>query len=576
VTGNAASGLFIWHDEQPDEAAVSALSNELGCPRWFASVLVQRGIADRDSAQRWLNPMLKNLGDPFALPDTELAADRILAALDRRERITIFGDYDVDGLTSVALLHDLLTSAGGTVEAFLPLRMEEGYGLSNEALVRCIEETTPNLIITVDCGTNSVASVKLAREHNVDVIITDHHEVGQEKAPALAVVNPRLSDDATLHVLAGVGVSFKLVHAILKRARQLKRTETWVQTDPRVFLDLVALGTIADIVPLIHENRVLVHHGLKLLNGTKRTGILALIEVAGITKEIDTYEVGYLLGPRLNASGRLGNARKSLQLLLSRNPGEAKQLAAQLDAANRERQQVERAIVEELKSRIGSSESLSGLSSMVEAEADWHPGVVGIVASRLVQQYHRPAVVIGMDDLGRAKGSCRSIPGFNMVEALDECRDLLAKYGGHAMAAGLEIEWSAIPAFRQRFDEVCRARLAGMALIPHLRVQGWLGVEELNQELITLMEKLRPFGMGHPEPLWAMKNLTVVGTPREVGKGHLKVRLASQGQEREAIGFGMFSRDLATIIDSVFHIRLDTFRGRNELVLHLKDFRASL
>lgn len=576
MSNPASSSAFVWRDERPDPEAVMSLSRALACPEWFASILVRRGVTDKVSAERWLNPMLKNLGDPFAMPDSEAAALRILLAIDHHQRITIFGDYDVDGLTSVSLLHDLLSRTGVEVSTFLPLRLEEGYGLSTEALQRCVEETRPNLIITVDCGTNSIESVKRAAEQNIDVIVTDHHEVGETFATACAVMNPRRSPDTSLHVLAGVGVAFKLVHAVLKLARQQGRTDVWVQTDPRDFLDLVALGTIADLVPLLHENRILVHHGLKYLNRTRRIGLRALIEVAKITKAIDTYEVGYLLGPRLNASGRLGNARMSLQLLLSGSASEASRLADELDTANRERQQVERGIVEELKGRIGSSDRLTHLHSIVEAEADWHPGVVGIVASRLVQQFHRPTVVIGMDDMGRAKGSCRSITGLNIVDALDDCRDLLVKHGGHAMAAGLEIEWDQIPAFRKRFDEVCQTRLEGVALVPHLRLDGWIDFCNIEIKTIELLEKLKPFGMGHPEPTWGARNLQAATTPREVGQGHLKVRLSSQGHACEAIGFGLFNRPLPSTLDGAFHLRLDTFRGRSEVTLHLKDFRPSL
>lgn len=575
MTTPASSSAFVWRDEDAEPDVVSSLARLLDCPEWFASVLVRRGVRDRESSERWLNPMLKNLGDPFAMPDSEVAALRILLAIDHKQRITIFGDYDVDGLTSVSLLYDLLCRTGVEVNTFLPLRLEEGYGLSSEALQRCIEETRPNLIITVDCGTNSIESVKHADAQHIDVIVTDHHEVGETFAPACAVMNPRRSPDTSLHVLAGVGVAFKLAHAVLKLARQQGRTEAWVQTDPRDFLDLVALGTVADLVPLLHENRILVHHGLKHLNRTKRIGLQALIEVAKITKDIDTYEVGYLLGPRLNASGRLGNARMSLQLLLSRSAREAAALATQLDVANRERQQVERGIVDELKGRIASSDRLAHLHSIVEAEADWHPGVVGIVASRLVQQFHRPTVVIGMDEMGRAKGSCRSIQGLNMVEALDECRDLLVKHGGHAMAAGIEIKWDQIPDFRKRFDDVCRVRLEGVPLVPHLRLDGWIDFSGINMKTIELLDQLKPFGMGHPEPVWGARRLQAATAPREVGQGHLKVRLSGQGHECEAIGFGLFHRPLPGQLDGAFHLRLDTFRGRSEVTLHLKDFRPS-
>ncbi len=303
-------------------------------------------------------------------------------------------------------------------------------------------------------------------------------------------------------------------------------------------------------------------------------GIEALIEVSKITKDIDTYEVGYLLGPRLNASGRLGDAQRSLRLLTTTTRTEAMEMARVLDSENRERQQVERSIVEELKARIGGEIDRDKFS-IVEAEADWHPGVVGIVASRLVQQFHRPTVVIGMDDQGRAKGSCRSISGFNMVAALGKCHDLLVKYGGHAMAAGLEIEWNRIPDFRKRFNDVCREELKGQVLAPRIRVDGWLDPATLDHSTLDLLDSLRPYGMGHPEPVWAARNLTLSAPPREVGKGHVKLRLSSSGRICDAIGFGMFHRTIPEQLDGVFQVRLDTFRGKRDLVLHLKDFRPA-
>lgn len=568
-------GAFVWKEEHPDLVPAERLAAELGCPPWLAALLVRRGLTSPDAAHQWLNPKLRNLGDPWLLPDAERAAARILQAIDAGERITVFGDYDVDGLTSTALLHDLLTRAGAQVATFLPLRMEEGYGLSTEALSRCLEETSPRLIITVDCGTTAVASVATAQSAGIDVIITDHHEPGTATAPAYALVNPRLSTDPSLHVLAGVGVAFKLAHAVLKLARQRGVTDAWVKTDPRSFLDLVALGTVADLVPLTHENRILVHHGLQHLSATNRVGLRALIDVARIMKDIDTYEVGFLLGPRLNASGRLGNARMSLQLLMTDDPDEARQLATALDAANRERQQVEKAIVEELKVRV-SARDLVGLHAIVEAEADWHPGVVGIVASRLVQQFYRPSIVIGMDDQGRAKGSCRSITGLNITETLAACREHLVKFGGHAMAAGLEIEWERLPAFRVAFEQQCRERLAGVTLQPGLAIDGWVNLDALDEKAIRWLDGMRPFGMGNPEPVWAAGGLRASGEPREVGTGHLKLFLADKaGAERSAIGFGMYHRPVPRVLDGAFHVRVDTFRGRREIVLHLKDFRDS-
>lgn len=576
MRSNHGSGACRWISAEPDTAQVQTLAASLDCPRWLAGLLVGRGLSSPDIVQKWLDPKLKDLADPFLLPGMDAAVDRILAAIQRRESITVFGDYDVDGLTGVALLASLLQHAGSPFKTFLPHRLDEGYGLSVEALDRCLTETSPALIVTVDCGTGSVAAVEQARARGVDVIITDHHAVSEGVAPALSVVNPRLSPDESMHVLAGVGVAFKLCHALLKRGRQLPDAPAWTLFDPKDVLDLVALGTVADLVPLTGENRLLVHHGLKALNRTKRPGLNALIKVAGIKKQIDTYEVGYLLGPRLNASGRLGTAQTSLKLLLTGSNAEAEKIAAELDAANRERQGVERAMVQELKTVVAGRFSRAETFSIVEADPAWHPGVIGIAAARLVQEYFRPAIVIGSDDQGRGKGSCRSIPGFNMVEALAECRPYLVKFGGHAMAAGLEVEWGQVEAFRLAFEQVSRRLLQGRELVPELKLDAWLDTRDINDRLVDLLEKLRPFGIGHPEPLWGGRGLAISGTPREVGKGHLKVNLVCQGREWEAIGFGLYGRPLPEgPIDAAFHLRKDEYLGKTKLVLHLKDLQAS-
>ena len=574
MSEGAPPGSFVWVDCAADAAAVAQLGNSGELPNWLARLLVGRGIRSVDEVKAWLDPRLARLTDPFALPDMQIAVDRVLSAIERQERITVFGDYDVDGLTSVALMLNLLGRANAQVTSFLPHRLEEGYGLSLDALERCLEETRPNLIITVDCGTGSLDSVNEARRRNVDVIITDHHHAGEEIAPALAVVNPRRQPEAAGQELAGVGVAFKFAHALLKEARKRYPDQAWPQFDPRELLDLVALGTVADLVPLRDENRILVRHGLKCLSQTKRAGINALIQVSGIKNDIGVYEVGFLLGPRLNASGRLGTAQTSLKLLMTNNPAEAHAYAQELDAANRERQQVERATVEDLHQRLG--ESIGDRITIVEDDATWHPGVVGIVASRMVQKYYRPSIVIGADDQGRAKGSCRSISGLNMVEALAACSDLLVKHGGHAMAAGLEIEWDRIPAFKAKFESVVADMLGGQPLQKSLTIDGWLEAADLRGDILDRLDQLKPFGIGHPEPIWACRGMSVASEPREVGTGHLKTAFSLNGITLEAIGFGLFNKPIPEgLLDVAFQLRRDVFRGIEKTVMHIKDFRAA-
>jgi single-stranded-DNA-specific exonuclease len=575
--GKILTTEHIWKEVQPAGSDAQSLARELQCPAWISAFLISSGISNAKTASAWLHPQLKSLGDPFDLPDMAVAVDRILQAIVKKERVTIFGDYDVDGLTSVALLSSLLKPSGVSISTFLPHRLEEGYGLSTDALARCLEETHPDLIVTVDCGTSSVTAVVEARRLGVDVIITDHHSITPELAPAVAVVNPRRSPDENLHVLSGVGVAFKLAHAILKRARQTMGEQSWTQFDPKELLEYVALGTIADLVPLTGENRILVHHGLRALNQTRKIGIRALIDVAKISGPIDTYEVGYLLGPRLNASGRLGTAQTSLKLLMTTDTADARICAGELDAANRERQQVERSIVEELATVTDARLTAQECYSIVEAREHWHPGVVGIAASRMVQKHGRPAIVIGIDDQGRAKGSCRSVSGFNLVEALSECGDLLVKFGGHAMAAGVEIEWNNVEAFKERFEKVAKTHLTGRQWTPTITIDGWISLRDIDEHVLQLLDQLRPFGIGYPEPLWACRGMAVSGSAREVGKGHLKVRLSGQGVVMDTIGFGLYAKGLPNgPLDAAFHLRKETFRGIENLVMHLKDFRPSV
>ncbi len=567
----------VWVSPQDEGVAVKAFAQATGHPDWLASLFLRRGIADDAALEAWLNPRLGRLRDPLLLPGMEAGVGRMLDAILRCEHITIFGDYDVDGITSAALMATVLKAAGASFSVFLPHRLEEGYGLSREALVRCLEETNPGLIMTVDCGTGSVESVRDAAASGVDVIVTDHHTVGESVAPAVAVINPRISGDTTQHVLAGVGVAFKFAHALLKVARRLPAPPAWAMMDPRELLDLVALGTIADLVPLTDENRILVQHGLTVLNQKPRTGLQALIRVSAITREVGTYEVGFQLGPRLNAAGRLGTAHDALKLLLTGNSDEAKALASELDTANRERQAVERETVLAMQAKADQRMEQGDVFALVEADPHWHPGVVGIVASKIAQHYIRPVIVIGQDDAGRAKGSGRcGVPGFNLVQALDACSDLLVKHGGHAAAAGLEILWEKIDAFRDRFEQVAAQQLAGLTLCPQIRLDGWLTLDAITEPVVAVLERMGPYGMGNPEPVWGCRNLYWADPPRQVGKGHLKGRLKCGHAVMDAIGFGLYQPGIAEgPWDAAFQIRREEYMGREKIVLHLKDLRVT-
>ena len=564
----------VWRTVAADDTQAGELARLRDIPRPIARVLVARGLVQSDAADRFLNPRLSDLGDPFLLPDLNPAVDRIWQAIRQQEPVVVFGDYDVDGVTSTALLVQVLRQLGARVQPFLPHRVEEGYGLSVEALARCLDEYHPRLIVTVDCGTGSVAAVREASRQGVDVVVTDHHAPGPERAPAVAVVNPKLGAPEALQVLAGVGVTFKLCHGLLKRGREAGQAGV-DQLDLRKHLDLVALGTIADIVPLTGENRILARHGLRQINQTESAGLRHLIAVAGINGPVDAYEVGFRLGPRLNAAGRLGDAQQALELLLGGTEDRLRELAVKLDATNRDRQAVEAAMVEEAMADVDAAFDPDTTFGMVAARPDWHPGVVGIVASRLVQRYHRPAVVLGLGDEG-GRGSCRSIEGFDMVAALAECSGLLKKYGGHAMAAGLEIESDHVEAFRKLFNQVAAERLRGQDLRPLQRVDAWMDLAEADDRLWNGLEQLRPFGVGNTTPVWASSGVRVVGRPRLVGKGHLKLMVAAGGVQREAMGWGMGDREVPEgALDICYQLKRDSYLGQDKVVLILQDFRPA-
>ncbi len=554
--------------------AAAELGRALGLSRATAALLCSRGLTDAPAVRRFIEPRLSDLGDPHRLPDIPAAVTRLLQALQRGEHMVVFGDYDVDGITSTALLVRVLRALGGRVEPFLPLRLEEGYGLGVDALHRCIEQHHPRLIITVDCGTGSVAAVREAAKLGVEVIVTDHHDPGAEIAPALAVVNPKRGEDPGLQSLAGVGVTFKLCHALLKEARTAGGVAA-AGVDLRAHLDLVALGTIADIVPLREENRILARHGLLTLSRRGKPGLRALAAVAGVGETVDAYDVGFKLGPRLNAAGRLGDALKALELLLSDDEARCADLAEDLDAANRERQQIEAALLEEALSRVERTFDPGRDFGLVVAGEGWHPGVIGIVASRLVQRYGRPAVCIALNG-GEGRGSCRSVEGFDLAGELRNCQRWLRKHGGHAMAAGLELEAGAVEEFRAAFYDRARCFADGRVLRPLLRIDAWLDLEEADDRLCGEIDQLRPFGCGHATPVWAARRLSVVGRPQVVGRKHLKFRVAAGSVIREAIAFGRGEDTLPEgQLDVAFQLRRDEFQGRSQLVLNVQDFRPA-
>ena len=541
-------------------------------PRPLASVLVQRGCTTAQEALEFMTPVLSTLRDPFELPDMAEAVERVQRAICDGERITVFGDYDADGVCSTALMVRVLRGLGGEVSAYIPGRMEDGYGLSPSALESCLELYNPSLIVTVDCGTGSVAAVKAAREKGVDVVVTDHHEPGGRVADAVAVVNPKCVENHPSAILAGVGVAFKLCHALVQTGRRENCAAAFT-FDLKTVLDFVAVATITDMVPLLGENRALVRAGFQVLEHSVWPGWGALKRIAGIRGPLETWHAGFTFGPRINAAGRVGRADAALDLFLTDLPEKADELAALLEDANRERQTIERGIVKEAVDDINSWFDESKHFGLVVAREGWHAGVIGIVASRLIQRFGRPVAVIGIEG-SRGRGSCRSIEAFSVLDGLNACSDLLVRHGGHEMAAGLEVNKENLKAFRKCFNDYAYEQLKDVDLNPVLEIDQVIGLDEVDTVLMEGLRRTGPFGQDNPEPVWAVLNAQVVDS-RILKDKHLKLTLSDGEIRLDAIGFNMVEKLPAGPVDIAFTLHENTWNGRTSLQLNLKDIRPA-
>jgi single-stranded-DNA-specific exonuclease len=569
-----------WILAPPEELNGGAISwSEICESQCIARLLLRKGFRCAEEVENFLRPRLSSLSDPFLLPQMHAAVARVLAALDRAERIVLFGDYDVDGVTSLALLDEMLRAFGGAPELFLPLRIEEGYGLSRESVERCVEQHQPEVLITVDCGTSSVREIAELKKRGVDVIVLDHHEPKSDLPDCIAMVNPKLGK-CGFDYFCSVGIVFKLCHALLK-TRPLPADATALQAglpgfDLKSKLDLVALGTVADIVPLRGENRILVQRGAAEIARTPRIGLRKLMEVAGVRPPILPEDIGYRLGPRLNAAGRLSTAEKSLRLLLTQEQSEAAALAMELDQQNRERQEVEQRIFEAAIKDIDGQFDAMRDAAIVAGARGWHPGVLGIVASRIVRKYHRPAIVIGFDEQGSGKGSGRSIDGLNLVEALNRCAGKLDKYGGHEMAAGVSLCEDNFDQFAESFRNAARELLSDEALQPCLRLDHELAFTDINVEFLRWHEMLQPFGNGNPQPLFIARELEPVAPPHVMNEKHLLIRLRQGDRHRRAVYFNGAGNQLpAPPWDVAFRIRADEYEGETLVAMHVEAIRAA-
>jgi single-stranded-DNA-specific exonuclease len=494
------------------------------------------------------------------------AVARLDAALRRRERIVLYGDYDVDGVASLALLHRVLTSYGGRVECFLPLRAEEGYGLSEAGLERCIELHAPELLVAVDCGTCSTAEIAKLRVRGIDVVVLDHHEPGPTRPDCVALVNPKLGDDFAY--LCSVGIAFKTAHALLKAV-------PLPGFDLREMLDLVALATICDLVPLVGENRILVRAGLEQMTRSRWPGIAALLRVSSVMPPVRASDIGFRLGPRINAAGRLGTAQAALQLLLTNDPAEATRLAASLDAQNRERQAVERQVAIEVERWVEANFDATQHATIVAGSRDWHQGVLGIVASRIMRRHHRPTLVVGFDETGHGKGSGRSIEGLSLVDALRRCEAHLGKFGGHEMAAGLNVHEEVFEVFREAFESATRGMVTDDMLVPRLRLDAEVSLDGFSEDLLEAQRLLEPFGNGNRQPVLFVRGVRPAAEPRVLKEKHLRLSFPGR-RPLNAIYFNGAEQPLPRPPwDVAFHLERNEYNGRVEAQMQVVAIRSA-
>ncbi len=588
---------FRWSIAPPQPLLVRRLAEDLKVSALLAQCLANRGLTEPSRAIDFLEPRLKQLSDPFLLPNMAAAVARLFLARSRGEPLVIFGDYDVDGVSSTALLTEVLGALGWAVNHYLPHRLDEGYGLSREGVENCLAKFHTQLLLAVDCGSTAVASIDWLKCRGVDVIVLDHHQISCPPPAATALVNPQLqraggvspsgqpaqalgasSQDAEsrFRELCSAGLAFKLAHAVVKRGRETGLAGAQ-EFDVRPLLDLVALGTIADLVPLTGENRILVTTGLQRLNTTQRPGLVALKKVAQSPAPIGVYEVGFQLGPRLNAAGRLETATAALNLLLARDPAAAEPLARALDARNRERQQIERSIAEEVIGAVRARFNADTDFVIVEGQLLWHIGVVGIVASRVLREFHRPTIIIGGEG-EEWRGSGRSIEGFDLAAALGECDDLLLRHGGHAMAAGLSIHPKNLDALRSRLNELARRTLSREQLQPLLLLDAEVTLRELSPGQLEELRRLEPAGQRNPPVQLVVRNVSLQRPPLRMGRDqqHAKLWITDGRTVCEVVCWNCDKEALpAGNFDLAFVPHINEYNGSRSLRLKLLDWQPT-
>ena len=565
---------LTWKIQQSDQDTVSDLTRQMGLHPLTARLLNNRSIFSQEEAERFLRPSLKDLPPPGLLKDIDVASARIVAALENKEEILIFGDYDVDGITATSLLYKFLQNAGARISYYIPNRITEGYGLKPLHITSCALNRKTKLIITVDCGSTSHEAIRAARQFNIDVIVTDHHELPDELPDALAVINPKRNDSAAgLGNLAGVGVAFYL---IIRLRMQLRETGYWrgkKEPNLKKACDLVALGTVADVVPMVNANRILTRAGLDELKTRGNGGVRILMEQCGIDKRyMDAADISFKLAPRLNAAGRLAHADAAMALLTSDNPQDAAKHADHLHALNLKRREMEQEILEEIDARLNRHPLNAKTNIILLHGRNWHVGLLGIVASRLVGRFARPVIILTLEgDI--AKGSARSIPGIDLASLLSACTQHLISHGGHAMAAGLQLQAEKIAGFRDAIEQ-CVEKIIGKDMAaPSLEIDTDLDFREISRSFIDEMEFLKPFGEKNPEPLFAAENVRVTQS-KTLSGGHRRMTLKqAQGRSFQAIHFNP-APDLASLDffrKVAYRLQVNRWNGKENIQLVIED-----
>jgi len=554
-----------------DRAKVAALARDLKMSETLATLLIKRGFDQTEPAMKFLKPSIKDLHDPFLMKDMRQAVGRILSAVAKQEKILIYGDYDVDGTTAVVILKSVLGMIGAKVGYYIPQRLVDGYGMKETAIERAKDDGY-HLIISVDCGIRAHRVVDLATQLGLDVIITDHHLPEEGLPKAVAVLNPKRTDCPYPEKnLAGVGVAFKLVQALLKATR-LPNYERIVES----FTKIVAIGTIADIVPLVGENRIIASYGLAGLCKPNNPGLQALLETAGVSgRPVSCYDIAFRVAPRINAVGRMGGASAAVELFSARTLEEARAIALEMNQQNSERQKVEADIIEEIMDMIKREPHLTAGKVAVLARRGWHRGVIGIAASKIVEKIHRPTIIISLEEDGYGYGSGRSIKAFHLLKGLTSCQDLFERFGGHSHAAGLTIKEENIPALRQRLNAYADTVLKKGDLLPELEIDCMQPLSSINLDLVHEIAQMEPFGEGNPTPVFACRDAIIVGEPRIVKEKHLKFKLMHNGRVLDSIWWSgaaymeeLFPGDRVRL---AFTMGENTYNGITQVQLTVKD-----